>query len=150
MGNAKTGLVAENRGKIMDLNNLTIFNMINKERSYLTERQKVLATNIANANTPGYLPKDVEKPDFAAELKSSTLALRVTNPKHMQGLPSQGFSNRVYTPKLSDPLSIDGNGVILEDQLNEVSKVKGDYNRMLSIYTSYKNMLKTANTKINA
>lgn len=39
---------------------------------------------------------------------------------------------------------------VLEDQLNEVSKTKGDYNRMLTIYGKYKSMLQTANTKINA
>lgn len=133
----------------MDLNNLTVFNMINKERSYLTERQRVLAKNIANANTPGYLPQDVEKPDFSHELKSSRLSLRLTNPNHLSGLPQRGSLNRVYTSKPLDPLSIDGNGVILEDQLNEVSKVKGDYNRILAIYNSYKGMLDTANTKLN-
>lgn len=133
----------------MDLNNLTLFSMVNKERSYLSERQKVLATNIANANTPGYLPQEVEQPSFTSELKNS-IALNVTNPMHLQGLPSKGFSNKIYTPKPSNPLSIDGNGVVLEDQLNEMSKNKGDYNRMIAIYSSFKNMIKTANTKINA
>ena len=46
-------------------------------------------------------------------------------------------------------LTIDGNGVVLEDQLNEASKTKSDYNRMLTIYGKYKTMLQTANTKIN-
>ena len=49
----------------MDLNNLSIFSMAKTEMAYLTERQKVLATNIANANTPHYLPQDVEEPSFA-------------------------------------------------------------------------------------
>ena len=60
------------------------------------------------------------------------------------------MANRVYTPEVTDPLSIDGNGVIIEDQLNEVSKTKGDYSRMLTIYSSFKTLVKTANTKINA
>ncbi len=134
----------------MDLNNLTLFRMIDTERSYLTERQKVLAENIANANTPHYLPKDVERPVFQTEVKK-TLALQTTDPKHFSVSPRREVvPNRVYVPKVSDPLSIDGNGVIIEDQLNEVSKTKGDYNRMLSIYRSFKTLVKTANTKINA
>ncbi len=137
------------RGK-MDLSKLALFGAINRERSYLTERQKVLAENVANANTPGYLPKDIKKTGFSDELKSSTLALKVTDPRHLTGLPSQKGGYMVYTPKPSDPLSLDGNGVIIEDQLNEVSKVRGDYNRMISIYNSFKKMLTTANTKINA
>lgn len=137
-------------GSFMDLENLTLFNMINKERSYLTERQKVLATNVANANTPGYLPKEVERPNFSDELKAAALPLTLTNPMHMSGLSSRYGSYKVYTPKPQNPLSIDGNGVVLEDQLNQVSKVKGDYNRLVTIYSSFKTMLETANTKINA
>ena len=46
-------------------------------------------------------------------------------------------------------MTIDGNGVIIEDQLNEASKASGEYNRMITIYNKYRTMLKTANTKIN-
>ena len=55
----------------------------------------------------------------------------------------------VYTPKPKDTLTIDGNGVILEDQMNEASKASSEYKRMITIYNSYKKMLSTANTKIN-
>lgn len=133
----------------MDLNNLSFFKMANQELNYLTERQKVLAANLANANTPNYLAKDLEKPKFADELKTS-VALNVTNSKHMTSLPSQGGAGRVYTPKPDYALTIDGNGVILEDQLNKVAETKGDYNRLITIYGQYRNMLKTANTKISA
>lgn len=139
----------------MDLNNLALFQMIDKERSYLSARQRVLATNIANANTPDYLPKDVEKTDFSKELgevkKKNELALLKTNPMHLDfpyGEEPQ-VPNRVYTPRPTNPLSIDGNGVVIEDQLNEVSKTKGDYNRMITIYSAYKNLIKVANTKIS-
>ena len=115
----------------MDLNNLSLFNMANTQMAYLTKRQQVLATNIANANTPDYLPQDVEKPSFANVLRTSSVQMAVTNEKHLSGLPSQ--SSRL----------------VLEDQLNEASKTKSDYNRMLTIYGKYKTMLQTANTKIN-
>ena len=133
----------------MDLNNLSIFSMAKTEMAYLTERQKDLATNIANANTPHYLPQDVEEPSFANVLRTS-LPMTLTNEKHLAGIPSGNGGFRVYTPKPDTALTIDGNGVVLEDQLNEVSKTKGDYNRMLTIYGKYKSMLQTANTKINA
>ena len=65
----------------MDLNNLSIFSMAKTEMAYLTERQKVLATNIANANTPHYLPQDVEESSFANVLRTS-LPMTLTNEKH--------------------------------------------------------------------
>lgn len=145
------------RGKYMDLNKLTLFKMVDVERSYLSERQKVLAANVANANTPGFLPKDVTKPDFSREIEKLTankqkLKLTMTDEHHLSGLPEKdnGQGGLVYIPKPTNPLSIDGNGVVLEDQLNEVSKNKGDYNRMITIYSSFKGMLQTANTKINS
>lgn len=137
----------------MDLNNLALFSMANKEMGYLTERQKVLATNIANANTPGYRPKDLEQPSFASYLKStvkSPVMMARTNEKHLAGIPSTNGGYRVYQPKTDHALTIDGNGVVLEDQLNEASKTKSDYNRVLTIYGKYKTMLQTANTKINS
>lgn len=137
----------------MDLNNLALFRMANQQMGYLTERQKVLATNIANVNTPGYLPQDVEQPSFANYLKStvnSPVMLARTNEKHLAGIPATNGRFRVYTPQVDNALTIDGNGVVIEDQLNEASKTKSDYNRVLTIYGKYKTLLQTANTKINS
>ncbi len=132
----------------MDLSNLSVFSLANKNMKYLTERQKVLATNIANANTPGYLPQDVKKPDFGSELVAG-LAMKTTNPKHMNGI-AYNAAGKVYTPKPATALTIDGNGVVLEEQMNEASKTSSEYNRMISIYTKYKEMLNVANTKISS
>lgn len=132
----------------MDLGNLSVFALANQNMKYLTEKERVVAENLANANTPGYLSKDVEKPNFAGEV-TNHLKMTATNPMHMSGIGRGTFQNKVYTPTPTSPLTIDGNGVIIEDQLNEASKASGEYGRMISIYTQYRNMLSTANTKIN-
>lgn len=134
----------------MDLKNLAVFNVANQNMRYLTERQKVIAANIANANTPGYLAQDVEKP-ASMNGQKPMLAMNVTNSKHMNtvGTPSK-TEFKVYTPKPSSALSIDGNGVVLEDQMNAASKASSEYGRVITLYNSYKNLVKTANTKINA
>ena len=132
----------------MDLNNLSVFVAANRNIKYQTERQKVLAANVANANTPGYLPKDIKRPDFGTEL-SSHLKMTVTNEKHLTGVGNNYGGYRVYTPKPTAALTIDGNGVVLEDQMNEISKSKSEYDRAITIYGKYQTMLNTANTKIN-
>lgn len=132
----------------MDLTNLSVVSLAHQNMRYLAEKERVVATNLANANTPGYLPQDVQKPTFSGEL-SKTLALKTTNPMHMSGIGSVSFTNKVYTPTPKTPLTIDGNGVIVEEQLNEASKASGEYNRMITIYNKYRTMLRTANTKIN-
>lgn len=132
----------------MDLENLSVFGLAHQNMQYLTEKQRVVAGNIANATTPDYLPQDVEKPNFGNTLNTH-LTMTQTNPKHLNGLGNGAFSNKIYTPKPTTPLTIDGNGVILEDQLNAASKASGEYNRMITIYGKYRNMLKTSATKIN-
>lgn len=131
----------------MDLNNLAFFNVAGRQMKYLAERQKVLAGNIANANTPGYIPQDLKAPNFSETLKSS-VAMSVTNEKHMSSSSSNGKGS-IYTPKVDTALTIDGNGVVLEDQLNEASKTSSDYNRAVTIYTNYKNLLKAASSRIS-
>jgi len=136
----------------MDMSGLSIVNITKNKLDYLSERQKVIATNIANADTPGYLAQDVQEPDFASQVKESLshrLPMTVTNSKHMASAPVQGGAYRLYTPQPDTALTIDGNGVNIEDQLNEASKVRAEHERALTIYNKYKAMLKTAATKIN-
>lgn len=137
----------------MDVFSLSIANVAKNKLSYLSERQKVIATNIANANTPGYVAQDVEEPDFSALVASNLshqMPMTVTNPKHIASAPVAGGRFKLYVPKPDTALTIDGNGVDLESQLNEASKVKSEHERVLTIYNKYKTMLQTANTKINS
>lgn len=141
----------------MDLKNLTVFSLANQNMRYLTAKEKVIAANIANSSTPDYLPQDIQKPDFLRkmeEVKHSNLTLHVTNSKHFAQLKSEtqkqsGNVLAIYTPQPKDALTIDGNGVIVEDQMNEASKASAEYKKMITIYNSYKSMLSTAVTKIN-
>ncbi len=139
----------------MDLKNLSVFNMAQQNMQYLSARQQIIAENIANASTPGYLARDIQKPTFADEISSAAsagLKLATTNSKHLQGFPSSqnNSSYQVYTPQPSEALTIDGNGVILEQQMNEASKVSSEYKRMITIFNKYKNLMKIATTKISA
>lgn len=132
----------------MDLKNLSVFSMANQNMQYLSAKEKVIAGNIANASTPGYLPQDIEKPDFGNSV-TANLQMKVTNPKHLTGAHNNG-GYKVYTPRPDSALTIDGNGVILEEQMNEASKASSEYKRMITIYNKYKSMIQLANTKINA
>lgn len=139
----------------MDLKNLTVFNLANQNMRYLAAKERVIAANIANASTPNYVAQDIEKPSFLDNLtvRKTPVEMTMTNKKHLSGLASdvksQSGSYRVFNPVPKDGLTIDGNGIILEDQMNEASKASSEYKRMITIYNSYKNMLSIANTKIN-
>ena len=133
----------------MDLRNLSIFNVANQNIKYQTERQKVLAGNVANANTPDYLPQDIKRPSFGDELETVRLPMVVTHQNHLTGFQRKNSTGyEVYTPELNHALTIDGNGVILEEQMNEISKSKSEHDRVIALYGKYQDMLNIANTKI--
>ncbi len=136
---------------IMDLKNLSVFGYAKQNMDYLTARQKVIAGNIANATTPGYLARELEKPNFDNDVKEERLQMTLTNPKHMSGIAENTTQQnlKVYIPRPTSALTIDGNGVILEDQMNEASKTSSEYNRMITLYNKYKTILQLANTKVS-
>ena len=131
----------------MDFKNLSVFNTASHNMQYLSAKQKVIAENIANVNTPGYVARDIEKPSFESDV-SSSVALKLTNPKHIGLKNSRSY--RIYTPNPTAALTIDGNGVILEDQMNQASKASSEYKKTITILNKYKSLLQIANTKINA
>ena len=50
----------------MDLNGIPLFAALKNKLGYLSEREKVIAQNVANASTPGFTPNDL-KPFHAGE-----------------------------------------------------------------------------------
>ncbi len=80
-------------------------------------RQQVLASNLANADTPNYKAQDI---DFHSILqnKSMTLqapALEVTNARHLQGKGDSPLDSFLKY-RVPDQPSIDGNTVDVESE----------------------------------
>jgi len=57
----------------------SVTSVLFKNLAFRNEKQKVIASNIANINTPFYKTKDVKFNDY---LKDDSIALKVTNNKH--------------------------------------------------------------------
>lgn len=77
-----------------------------------TQRTTMLASNIANASTPGYKARDM---DFAAMLAQATtgsgrdVSVMRTNARHIDGLP--GHNNPAALYRVPAQPSLDGNTV---------------------------------------
>jgi flagellar basal-body rod protein FlgB len=85
----------------------------------LGERQKILANNIANSDTPGFKARDI---DFSAELKkavangkasNSGLAMTVTSSRHIEIQP-HGQAVHELKYRVPDQPSMDGNTVDMD------------------------------------
>lgn len=87
--------------------------------SLLTRRQDVLASNIANADTPGYLARDI---DFSQQLKNATdnssmakqsVSLSLTSNKHIEG-KAMPLDDAQLLYRVPDQPSADGNTVDMD------------------------------------
>ena len=129
----------------MDLFNIPLFQRLTERMTWLGAREKVLAQNIANSDTPGYQPKDVAPLDFDHHLKKlAAVEPERTNPAHMVGtIPPKDpiDSKKQKKPYETAPA---GNSVVLEEQMMKMSQTQGDYNEMVNLYKKHIDMLKTA------
>ncbi len=52
-----------------DPTQMSVFSLMKARLQMLGERQKVIAQNVANVSTPGYVPSDINQEAFAATLQ---------------------------------------------------------------------------------
>jgi flagellar basal-body rod protein FlgB len=143
----------------MNYNDLAIFNVMRGKMQYLSQRQAMIAQNIANADTPNYRAKDVKAPDFKrmamgiTNQKSSAnspLKPTLTDPKHMAGIGGLGGHGQVYTRKNTDELNPNGNNVSIEEETMLLGSNQAEYNKVLGLYRKTVDMFKTAIGKSGA
>ena len=133
----------------MDLKSISLFSSLSQKMSWLSERQKVLAQNIANANTPGYVPKDLKKISFKAELDQATptggLRMQTADSRHMSsaGGLTNGYDSEIEEAEFSIS-SPDGNAVSMEDELIKMSETQMEYATAVNVYRKHVSMIKTA------
>ena len=130
----------------MGLSNLPIFAIMTKQMAWLTQRQEVLAQNIANSDTPGYRPRDLVPLKFRDLLRPTVLrgmAMKQTSSAHISATQRRtGF--RGATQKQTYETAPDGNAVVIEEQLMKVSENMGSYRLVTNLYRKHVNMIRIA------
>lgn len=129
---------------IMDLSSISLFSMLSERMAWLTKRQQVLAHNIANANTAGFIPKDLEPIDFKrmAENASGRIAVSATSAGHLTGSSRSSAAFRVVEPTGDIEMTPSGNAVVLEEELMKVSETVMDHRITANLYTKHINMIR--------
>ncbi len=106
-------------------------------------RQRVLAENVANSDTPGFRPRDLVEPKFGpnAGFDGAALPLRRTASNHLTpGSSSSRFADQ-RTGYETRPA---GNGVSLEDEMMKVAANQMDFAAATTLYGRSLRLLKTA------
>lgn len=126
----------------MGLIDIPIFSMLRTRLEWAQARQRVLAENVANSDTPNFRPRDLAQPKFDS-LSSGPVRLATTESGHLPGLGSSGDGFRSEKRGAYD-LKPAGNAVNIEDEMLKVAANQMDYQAVTALYTRSLNLLKTA------
>ncbi len=109
---------------------------------WLSERQRVLAQNVANVDTPGYKPRDLAPFDFKTTLQQAMVTPALTQANHIATAHSAKPGIVVIKAKSHKTLP-SGNAVNLEDEMVKVSSTGMDYQAMVGLLKHWHGMMRT-------
>jgi flagellar basal-body rod protein FlgB len=132
----------------MAIGDIPILSMLRTRLDWSQERQRVLAENVANADTPGYQARDIaplkfQEPAEVREASVAMVSLARTDAGHLGGL-DQGDSSYQTVKTPGYEVRPTGNAVNLEEEMMKVAGNQMDYQTASALYTRSLNLLKTA------
>ena len=138
---------------VMDPGDIPLLAMLKSRLGYLSDRQRVIAQNVANADTPGFQAQDLKAFSFHAQVQAASVGagtvastpagvMAVTQPGHMQPRGGKLGAKAVRSP--DSERTLDSNGVVLEDEMIKLTDTRMDYDAAVGFYQQSLNMLKTA------
>ena len=126
--------------------------MLKSKMHYVSQRQTLLAQNVANADTPGYAPRDMKPFSFDQAMQRAQggggLQVARTNAAHLSidldscRTGAAGGSTPRAAP--DSEVRLDGNHVVLEDQMMKLTQAKMDYDAAVGFYQQSLQLLQTA------
>ena len=139
----------------MAIGDLKLMDTLRTKMQWHQARQRVLAENVANADTPRYRGKDLKAPDLpgatgaTADGRTSTsgarmasVSLAVTQPGHSTGTGGpRGFKSDA-TPRFE--VTPNGNAVDLEEEMAKSAENQLDYQTATSLYQQSMSLIRTA------
>ncbi len=135
------------------MKDIALFQALHQKMGWQTQRQSVLAQNIANADTPGYVPRDMKPLDFKALLATTGsglplgqgighVTLKATHSSHYGAAGASAV--KAKNQKSVYETAPSGNSVILEEQLIKANQLAADHRLMTNLYQKNVNLLRTA------
>jgi flagellar basal-body rod protein FlgB len=126
----------------MPITDIPLLSMLRTRMEWHQERQRVLAENVANADTPNYHARDLAPPNFEDQLMAPSVALARTDPDHIAGaddgspFASQGDLHYEVRPA--------GNAVSHEDEMMKVASNQMDFDAVADLYSRSLALIKLA------
>jgi flagellar basal-body rod protein FlgB len=125
---------------------------ITRSMKALSQRQQVIAQNLANSETPGFKARETVAPDFSALLAAQGEAgmPRVAKPqvRISSGMAALGArqpdGGSIVADGDTGETKPDGNNIVIEEQMLKLGQLQADFAAVSSIYRKQMGLLKTA------
>ncbi len=114
------------------------FSVLHKILQATGARQKLLASNVANAETPGYKARDIKFGSFLGK----ALKLATTKPNHVNNQNNGGIDGTIVEKK--NPAWGDGNNVELNTEVAKMQENMLTHNAAIKILNSKIKMFRSA------
>jgi len=123
---------------------LSIFSMLRTRMQWHQERQRLLAENVANADTPKFRPRDLSPPELDPKRSPiAGVALARTSPVHLGGTVAD--ASQFQLDRRADfNVRPTGNAVSLEDEMLKVAANAMDYQAATALYARGLGLIKSA------
>jgi flagellar basal-body rod protein FlgB len=126
-----------------------ILSMLTGRMSYLNQRQKLIAQNVANSDTPGYAPQDLKPFAPSSQTTQQTLQLSpvgvtLTDPAHIAAPTTATPTPWAPQPAPDSETRVDGNQVVLEEEMMKMNDARMNYEAAIGFYEKVNAMLNTA------
>jgi flagellar basal-body rod protein FlgB len=132
----------------MKLDAIPLFSMLKGRLGYLDQRQKLIAENVANADTPGYAPRDLKPFTFGDHLKAQASPAGVaavrTHAMHMPSPNAPGAPGWTTKVTPGTETTLDGNKVVLEEEMLKMSEARMGYDAAVGFYQKSLGLLRLA------
>lgn len=127
----------------MQLGGLSLFQALAEKMRWHQARQSLLAENVANADTPGFVGRDLKAFSFDDQIKSiASVTMSASAPGQIAiaSDSSSGFS----IDSSGYDVTPAGTAVTLEDEMMKVSANDIDYQTVTALYTRSMRLIRTA------
>lgn len=134
----------------MSVTDLSLLNQIKGRMGWLDDRQRIIAQNVANSDTPGYGARDLKVPtDFAAAMNNNRNVRVMTT--HAAHIAPAGQPVRFDVSRTPDSeTTLDGNSVVVEEQMLKMSESRAAYDAAIGFYQKSMSMIRLAARKPGA
>ena len=119
---------------------LSLMDGLKARMQWLQARQSLVSSNIANANSPGFRPLDLQP--FALDPSKRSLMLTSTSTGHLGGTEAETQCSVARPIPFETKPS--GNAVSLEDEMTKLADIQLDYQMATQLYTKSLGLIKTA------